>query len=87
LISKSKLNTVHGNQLFTCPWLQMTNVLGLGTRNASFSLPNPATGGYTVEVTSDLVNWLPLGPATPRYQFTDTNAPAGPTRYYRLRQP
>ena len=29
----------------------------------------------------------PLGTATPRYLFTDTNAPANRKRYYRLRYP
>ena len=28
-----------------------------------------------------------LGPAEPRYLFTDTNAPAGPERFYRLQLP
>ncbi len=40
-----------------------------------------------MEYSTNLTNWIPLGSATPRYGFTDTNTPAGPTRYYRLRQP
>ena len=40
-----------------------------------------------MEYTTNFVDWLPLGPATPRYGFTDTNAPAVPQRYYRLRWP
>jgi hypothetical protein len=35
----------------------------------------------------NLVDWDYLGPATPRYEFTDTNAPAVPQRFYRLRWP
>ena len=48
---------------------------------------NLFTPPYTVQYSTNLVNWLPLGPATPRYLFTDTNAPAGPQRYYRLSYP
>jgi hypothetical protein len=33
------------------------------------------------------VDWIYLGPATPRYLFTDTNAPSLPQRYYRLTYP
>jgi len=31
-----------------------------------------------VEYSTNLVDWYFLGPATPRYLFTDTNAPAVP---------
>ena len=47
----------------------------------------PVLGSYTVEYSTNLVNWQPLGPASPRYLFTDTNAPAAPQRLYRLRLP
>jgi len=38
-------------------------------------------------MSSNLVDWEYSGPATPRYVFLDTNAPALPQRYYRLRWP
>ena len=37
--------------------------------------------------TTNLVDWYFLGPATPHYLSTHTNAPAEPQRYYRLRWP
>jgi len=42
---------------------------------------------FSVEFTTNFLDWHFLGPATPRYLFTDTNAPAVPQRYYRLRWP
>jgi hypothetical protein len=87
VVSQSELDAVYANYLPTSPWLQMTNLAGLGSSNVSFALNNSVSGAYSVEFTTNLVDWLLLGPATPRYQFTDTNAPAGPMRYYRLRFP
>ena len=65
----------------------MTNVAGLGGTNVTFALTNNLAGAFSVEYTTNLMDWLFLGPATPRYEFTDTNAPAVPQRYYRLRWP
>ena len=65
----------------------MTNVAGLGGTNVPFALNNSTAGAYSVQYSTNLVDWFPLGPATPRYLFTDTNAPAGPQRYYRLSYP
>ena len=65
----------------------MTNVSGLGETNVTFALSNSVSGGYSVEVSTNLTDWQFLGPATPRYLFSDTNAPAVPQRYYRLRYP
>jgi hypothetical protein len=53
----------------------------------TFALTNSLAGAFSVEVTTNLIDWLFLGPAIPRYLFTDTNAPAEPQRYYRLRWP
>jgi hypothetical protein len=65
----------------------MTNVAGLGQTNVTFALGNSVSGAYSVQVSTNLADWQLLGPATPRYLFTDTNAPAGPQRYYRLSYP
>jgi hypothetical protein len=65
----------------------MTSVAGLGSTNVTFALANPAAGAFNVQYSTDLVNWYLLGPAAPRYLFTDTNAPAGPQRFYRLQLP
>lgn len=65
----------------------MTNVAGLGGTNVTFALTNSLAGAFSVEYTTNFVDWYFLGPATARYEFTDTNAPAVPQRYYRLRWP
>jgi hypothetical protein len=87
VVDGSELNTVLANYWPTSPWLQMTNVAGLGGTNVTFALTNDLTGAFSVEATTNLADWLLLGPAVPRYEFTDTNAPALPQRYYRLRWP
>ena len=51
------------------------------------AIANSTAGAFSVEFSTNLLNWHYLGPAIPRYQFTDTNAPALPQRYYRLRWP
>jgi hypothetical protein len=66
-------------------WLAMTNVTGLGSTNVTFSLSNSIAGALNVEYSTNLIDWFFLGPATPRYLFADTNTPAEPQRYYRLR--
>jgi hypothetical protein len=71
----------------TSPFLQMTNVAGLGGTNVTFALTNSLAGSFSVEYTTNLADWYLLGPATPRYLFTDTNAHAVPQRHYRLRWP
>jgi hypothetical protein len=65
----------------------MTNVAGLGGTHVTFALTNSLAGAFSVEYTTNLTDWFFLGPAMPRYLFTDTNAPAPPQRYYRLRWP
>lgn len=87
IVSESDLQLVLANYFPNSPWLHLTNVAGLGGTNVTFALSNSLVGAFSVEYTTNLTDWLPLGPATPRYQFTDTNAPASPQRYYRLRWP
>jgi hypothetical protein len=87
LVSQSELDTVLSSYLLTSPWLEMTNVAGLGGTNVVFALTNFTGVPFSVEYTTDLLNWDYLGPTTPRYEFTDTNAPAIPERFYRLRWP
>jgi hypothetical protein len=87
VVSQAELDAVYGNYAATSPWLFMTNVAGLGGTNVTFALEGSPLGAYTVEYSTNLANWFPLGSATPRYGFTDTNAPAIPQRHYRLRYP
>jgi hypothetical protein len=87
VVSAAEFNAVYSSYLANNPWLYLTNVAGLGTSNVTFSLSNSIAGIYSVQSSTDLLNWYYLGPALPRYLFTDTNAPAAPQRYYRLTYP
>jgi hypothetical protein len=87
LVSQSELDAVYASYVTNSPWLYLTNVAGLGGTNVTFSLSNSVLGAYTMEYSTNLLNWQAIGPARPRYLFTDTNAPAVPQRYYRLRYP
>ena len=87
VVDGSELNTVLANDWPTSPWLQMTNVAGLVGTNVTFALTNDLTGTFSVEASTNLADWLLLGLALPRYEFTDTNAPDQPQRYYHLRWP
>ena len=82
-----ELQIVLSNYFPYSPWLRMTNVAGLGGTNVTFALSNSTAGAFSVQFTTNLVDWYFLGLATPRYLFTDTNAPAVPQRFYRLRWP
>ena len=86
-VSRFELDSVYAGYAVTSPWLQMTNVAGLGGTNVTFALPDSIEGSYSVEYSTNLNTWQPLGPALPRYIFIDTNAPPQPQRYYRLRWP
>ena len=68
-------------------WGLFNHMAGLGGTNVTSALTNSLADAFSVEYTTNLLDWLFLGPATPRYGFTDTNAPAEPQRYYRLRWP
>ena len=85
-VSQSDLNAVLSNYFGTNA-LYMTNVTGLGHSNVTFQLTNSLEGGFSVQVSTNLIDWQPLDTAIPVFEFTDTNAPAGPTRYYRLSWP
>jgi hypothetical protein len=87
MVNDSELNLVLSDYFPYSPFLSMTNVAGLGGSNVTFALTNSVAGAFSVEYSTNLADWLYLGPATPRYLFTDTNAPALPQRYYRLRWP
>jgi FG-GAP-like repeat/Kelch motif/Galactose oxidase, central domain len=87
IVSQSELDAVLTNYWPYSPWLHLTNVAGLGGTNVTFALTNSLAGAYSVLYSTDLVNWYFLGPAIPRFLFTDTNAPAVPQRFYRLRWP
>ena len=67
--------------------LRMVEPLGLGGTNVTFKLTNAPHSPLTVEFTTNFVDWMPLGPATTRHRFTDTNAPAEALRFYRLHLP
>ena len=87
VVGESDLNTVLERYWPSSPWLVLTNAAGLGNSRVIFALSNSIAGAYSVEYSTNLVDWRYLGPATPRYEFADTNAPVSPKRYYRLRWP
>jgi len=87
IVDEGELQTVLSKYFPYSPRLRMTNVAGLGGTNVTFALSNSTAGAFSVEYTTSLSDWQLLGPATPRYLFTDTNAPAVPQRCYRLRWP
>ena len=86
-VAQADLDLVLSNYWPSSPWLQLTSVAGLGGTNVTFALTNSTAGAFSVEMSTNLADWEYLGPATPRYEFTDTNAPAAPQRSYRLRWP
>ena len=86
-VDEAELQTVLSNYFPYSAWLRMTNVAGLGGTNVTFALSNSLAGAFSVEFTTNFAAWYFLGPATPRYLFTDTNAPAALQRFYRLRWP
>ena len=87
VVDQATLNTILANYWPSSPWLAITNPAGLGGTNVTFALTNASAWNFSVLMSTNLVNWDYLGPATPLYQFQDTNAPASPQRYYRLRWP
>jgi hypothetical protein len=87
LVSETELNSVLAEYFANSPWLRITNPAGLGGTNVTFSLTNSFAGAFSVEYSTNLVDWFLLGPATPRYLFIDSNVPAVPQRFYRLRWP
>jgi hypothetical protein len=87
VVDQSELNTVLSNYWPHSEWLYLTNTAGLGSTNVTFALTNASGRDFSVLKSTNLVDWDYLGPATPLYQFFDTNAPALPQRYYRLRWP
>jgi hypothetical protein len=87
VIDQAELDAVLAGYWPTSPWLYMTNTAGLGGKQVTFTLTNSTAGAYSVESSTNLADWSFLGPATPRFEFNDTNAIAGPQRYYRLRWP
>ena len=63
----------------------------LGTGQLRLQFDGPAGSSYTVLVSTNLIDWTPLGPATEatpgHFEFTDADAAGQPTRFYRLRSP
>jgi hypothetical protein len=87
VVDSSELNAVYSKYLLSTPGFAMTNVAGLGQSNVTFGISNAPAGIYSVQVSSNLIDWQTLGSALPRYLFTDTNASIFAPRYYRLSYP
>lgn len=65
----------------------MTNPVGLGTTRVIFALSNSTAGTFSVEGSTNLLDWQHLGAASPFYEFSDPTATNTAQRYYRLRWP
>ena len=87
LVDQNELDAVLAHYWPTSPWLCLTNPAGLGGTNIVFTLTGATAGAFRVEYSTNLVDWLYLGSATPRYEFADPAALATPQRFYRLRWP
>lgn len=87
VVEEWELGAVLSHYFQTSPFLFITNSAGLGGTNVTFAVTNALAASISVEATTNLIDWEYVGPATPRYGFTDTNAPAIPNRSYRLRWP
>ena len=87
VVDKSEVESVLFGYLSSHPALTLTNLAGLGQSRVAFTLPEMPAATLSVEVSTNLTTWETLGDAVPRYEFMDTNAPASPQRFYRLRWP
>jgi hypothetical protein len=87
IVSQDELDHVLAHYWPTSPWLAMTNASGLGDTNVQFTLTGYNAWNFTVEYSTNLMDWNVLGPTAPVYQFNDPANAGTPTRYYRLRWP
>jgi hypothetical protein len=65
----------------------LTNLVTDGTGLFQTALTNAAAWNFGVEVSTNLVDWDPLGPAMPLLEFYDPQATNYPSRFYRLSWP
>jgi len=65
----------------------MTNVVTDGAGLFQMTLTNAAAWDFSVEVSTNLVDWEYLCPAWPSLEFYDPDATNAPHRYYRLSWP
>jgi hypothetical protein len=87
VVNTNELQTVLANYWQNNPWLQMTNPMKLTNGFFQFALTNNAVWNFSVQVTTNLMDWEFLGPAFPVYQFLDSESTNQPQRYYRLHWP
>jgi hypothetical protein len=87
VVETNELAAVLANYWANNPWLHMTNPMLLGDGFFQFALTNEAVWNFSVEVTTNMIDWEFLGPAFPVYQFFDAGSTNEPQRYYRLRWP
>jgi hypothetical protein len=87
LVDQSELDTALASYCLNSTWLEMTDALKLSDGLFQFALTNATAWNFSVEVTTNLVDWEFLGPAFPVYQFLDAEGTNAPQRHYRLRWP
>ena len=87
LVTSNELSSVLANYWANNPGLQMTNPVPLTDGYFQFALTNDAVWNFSIEATTNLIDWEFIGPAFPVYQFFDAESTNQPQRYYRLRWP
>ena len=87
VVDQSELNAVLANYWPNSPWLQMTNAQKLPDGRFQFALTNASAWNFSVEASTNFLDWNFLGPAYPVYQFLDPEGTNAPMRFYRLRWP
>jgi hypothetical protein len=87
IVDEDELNNVLANYWAFSPLLHMTNAAKLNNGFFQFALTNDAVWNFSVEVTTNFLDWELLGPVFPVYQFHDPDSTNQPQRYYRLSWP
>jgi len=87
MVDQAELDAVLAHYWPYSPWLAMTNVTSWGEGTFQFALTNSTAWMFSVEVSTNALDWEALGVAVPVYQFRDSEATNQPQRFYRLRWP
>ena len=87
LVDQGEFDSAAQNYWGTMSRPYMTNLFTDGQGYWQMTLTNAAAWEFTVEVSTNLVDWDYLGPAWPYLDFYDPEATNQPQRYYRLSWP
>lgn len=67
----------------------ISSVTALGFSSSGFLLSGSGLTGsnYAIEVSTNLINWIPINTNISPFEFLDVTATNYPSRFYRLRSP